>query len=283
MAKKIDIPIVAPKPYLRIEPAQGWTPFSFSELWLHRDLMFYLVQREIRSTTHATHLGILWVLLQPLATATILSVVMGYFVKVPTGDVPYPLVVLSGLLIWSYFSNSLIRSSNSMAANAYLLTKVYFPRVIIPLVPIVSGLIDMAIILVVMVAVSLVYGIYPKLSWLIMLATLPAAVLLTTGFGLFSTTLTVKLRDFGNILPVMLQLGLYLSPVFYPSSLVPEHWQWLYELNPMVALIEVTRGAIMGETKLFYLLWYPAVVAILGLLIGIYYFRISEDAATDMV
>lgn len=271
------------KPHLRIESAQGWVPFNFSELWQHRDLMFYLVMREIKSTTHATRLGIFWVLLQPLATAMILTVVMGYLVKVPTGQTPYPVVVLSGLLIWSYFSNTLIRSSNSMVANAYLLTKIYFPRIIIPLVPIVSSLIDMLIMLCVIIATCLIYGIHPKFSWCIVLVTLPIVVMMTAGFGLFATALTVKMRDFGNILPVVLQLGLYSSPVFYPASLVPDKWRWLYELNPLVALIEATRGGMMGETKFFSLLWYPLIVATLALLMGAFYFRISEDAAADTV
>jgi len=271
------------KPYLRIEPAKGWSPINFKELWQSRDLAFYLVLREIRSSNHATRLGFLWVILQPLATALVLSIVMGYLVRVPTGETPYPIVVLAGLLIWSYTSNTIMRASNSMITSSYLLTKVYFPRVIIPLVPIISGLVDVLILLVVVVGCCLFYGIYPKTSWLAVFITLPLAVLIAAGFGLWASAFTVRYRDFGNILPVFLQMGLYLSPVFYPSTLVPAHWRRLYELNPIAGLIEITRKAIMGGAISVHEFIYPALFAAVVLAVGVIYFRVSEDFASDVV
>lgn len=272
------------KHHLRILPPQGWIPVSFTELWGYRDLLYYLVLRDMRSTTHATRLGFYWVLLQPLATAAIISIVMGFLVKVPTDGVPYPIVVLSGLLIWGYVSNVVMRSSTSMIANAYLLTKVYFPRIIIPLVPSIAGLIDMAIHLFVITACCLYYQILPQSSWLILPFTMALAISIALGTGLWVSSLTVRFRDFGNIIPVILQLGMYLSPVFYPSSIVPERWRWLYDINPMVGIIDVTRDAIIGQGDVqFVSLVYPMEIAFFLLISGIFYFRVSEDVASDLV
>ncbi len=271
-------------PHLRIEVSRGWSPVNLPELWQHRELLFFLILREIRSATRSTRLGLLWIVLQPLAIAAVLTVVLGTFIKIPTEDVPYVLVVLSGYLPWSYVSNAVTRASNSMVASSYLLTKVYFPRLIIPAVPILAGLVELGIFLVLLVAVATYFGISPRQTWLLLPIAAALAVGLATGAGLWFSALTVRIRDVGHAVPVMLQIVTYASPVLYPVALVPPHWRWLYDLNPMVGIIELTRWSLYANGA-FPLQPLVSAIAGIGVLIatGIFYFRFTEDTAADIV
>ena len=272
-----------PNPHYKIVPRGRDAAIDFSELISFRDLLYLLIIRDVRSTTHATKLGIIWVILQPLLTVLILSIVMGYFVRIDTDQIPYPLFVLSGLMIWGYFSASISRCSSSMAANSYLLTKIYFPRIIIPLVPVVSCAVELLVILVASLILAMNFGVIPTSSWLMLLPIIFIALLLAAGAGLLISAVTARYKDFGNFVPLILQLGMYLSPVFYPITLVPEKWKFIYMLNPLANLIELTRSAIMHEKINLFMIVYPATVAILLLVIGVYYFRISEDEIVDLV
>jgi lipopolysaccharide transport system permease protein len=271
------------KIHYRIEPAGGWSPINIKEFWSYRDLLFHLVKRDIRSTTHSTKLGILWFLLQPMLSVAVISVVMGYFVRIDTNGVPYPLFVLSGFMLWNYFSNCITRSSNSMVANSYLLTKIYFPRIIIPIVPAISCLVELLIMMIAIVVLSAFYGILPKLSWLILISTVPAIIMLAIGCSLIMIGITSKFRDLLNALPVILQIGVYLSPIFYPLSLVPKNWVFIYSLNPVVGLVEATRAGLIGESINALSLAYSISIAIVSIVCGIYYFRVSEDDIADGV
>jgi lipopolysaccharide transport system permease protein len=276
--------ITVAESHIRIEPSQGWTAVRVSELWQHRDLMFYLVLREIRSATASTNLGFVWLLIQPLSIAIVLTVVLGIFVRVPTGGIPYSLVVLSGLLPWNYVSNSVARASSSMIANSHLLTKVYFPRLIIPAVPVLAGLVDFAVLFVILIALSLLFGVVPAPTWLFL--PLPALLVIgvASGAGLWFSALTVRFRDVGNMVPVMLQIGTWASPVLYPSSLVPERWRWLYDLNPMVGIVDSIRWALFAQESFPTRPIVISVIAIVALITtGVVYFRIVEDTAADIV
>ena len=269
---------------MRIEPPRGWAPVNLAELWQHRDLMFYLVLREIRTATASTSLGFLWILLQPLAIAAVLTVALGIFVKVPTGGLPYALVVLSGLLPWNYVSTAVARSSSSMVANSYLLTKVYFPRLIIPTVPILAGLVDFAVLFVVLIVITLAFGMAPASTWLLLPIPGLMAIGLTIGAGLWASALTVRYRDVGNMIPVLLQIGTYASPVLYPSSLVPGKWRWLYDLNPMVGIVDGVRWVLFADGPFPGRPLAVSVILILALIAtGVFYFRATEDTAADVV
>ncbi len=270
--------------HTRIEPPRGWSPVSLGELWQHRDLMFYLVLREIRTATASTSLGFLWLLLQPLMIAAVLTVALGLFVKVPTGGVPYAIVVLSGLLPWHYISTAIVRASSSMVANSYLLTKVYFPRLIIPTVPILAGLVDFAVLFVILIILSLAFGVVLAATWLFLPVPALMAIGLTAGAGLWLSALTVRFRDVGNAVPVMLQIWTYASPVLYPSSLVPERWRWVYDLNPVVGIVDGVRWALLAQDPFPDRALANSGAAIVFLLAtGVFYFRATEDNAADIV
>jgi lipopolysaccharide transport system permease protein len=270
--------------HIRIEPPRKWAPVSMRELWQHRDLMRYLVAREMRAATASTSLGFLWLVLQPLAIAVVLTIVLGIFIRVPTGNVPYALVVLSGLLPWNYVNGGIARASSSMVANSHLLTKVYFPRLIIPAVPILASLIDFGVLFLIVVALTLMFGIAPAVSWLFLPVPALMAIGLTVGAGLWFSSLTVRYRDVGNLLPVLLQIGMWASPVLYPSSLVPSQWRWLYDLNPMVGIVDGIRWALFAQEQ------FPSgplaisAIELIALIVtGVLYFRITEDTAADIV
>lgn len=262
----------------------GLASLQFSELWRHRDLLSYLAQREIQKTYANTTIGMFWVLLQPLATALVLTVVLGLLVRVPTDGQPYPLIVLSAFPFWVFFSNVVTRSADSMSANAHLLTKVYFPRIIIVLVPLVSGLLDLLVLLAVLMVAAPVFGKMPSIAWLVLALPVIVTLVLALGAGLWFSLLAVHIRDIGHGLPVMLQIGLYLSPVLYPISLVPAGWRWLYDLNPMVGIVETSRWALLGTGEFpAYGLAASIVFSLLVFIGGIYFFRALEDATTDLI
>lgn len=269
---------------ITIAPSSGLAPLQLSELWRHRDLLRYLAQREIYMTYANTAIGMFWVLLQPLATALVLTVVLGVLVRVPTGGESYALIVLSAFPFWIFFNNVVVRSANSMKANAHLLTKVYFPRVIIVLVPLISGLLDLAVLLVVLFIAAPFFGKFPTFSWLFLIVPLVLTVLLALGAGLWFSLLTVHVPDVGHALPVILQIGLYLTPVLYPIGLVPVAWRWLYDLNPLVGIVDSARWALLGTGEFpAYALTASAIISLTVLVGGIYFFRILEDATTDVI
>lgn len=267
-----------------ITPVLGLSEMTFKDLWRHRDLLRYLVKRDVQMAYANTGLGIFWVLLQPLATALVLTVVLGILIRVPTAGQPYPVVILAAYPFWIYFSNVVSRSASSMSANAHLLTKVYFPRIIIVLVPLVAGVLDLAVLLAVTLVVAMSFGIFPQLSWLLLAVPVALVIPLALGTGLWFSLLTVHVRDIGVALPVALQMAMYCSPVLYPIALVPERWRWLYDLNPVVGIIETSRWALLGGSEFpFYSLGASFVVGLVLLMTGVVFFRALEDATADLI
>ena len=268
----------------RIQPPQGWTPINVHELWQHRNLLFYLVLRDIRVLFAGTRLGILWVVLPPLATAVIMTVMLGFLAKVPSNELPYSLVVLSGMVPWMYFNNVVSRATFSMAANSYLLTKVYFPRIIIPTVPVIAGLIDLFALLVILIIATLAFNVMPRPSWIFVIVSLLLTVLLTIGVSLWFSALNVKFPDIGKSLPILLQLLAYASPVFYPHNLIPKQWYWLYDLNPFVGIVESCRWGLFGGGVFpVYSFGVSVFTALFLTLSGIFIFRSIEDTAADLI
>lgn len=253
----------------------------WGDLWRHRELLFFLVWRDILIRYKQTVIGFSWVLIRPVLTMVILSLVFGRIAKLPSGDMPYSVLVFSGLLPWFYFSNALSECSNSLITNGNLLSKVYFPRLVVPASTIFVGAVDFLISLAVLLALMLFFGI--GFTWqLLFLPLLGIWVgLLAFGFGLWFAALTVRFRDFRHIVPFMLQLGIYASPVGYSASLIPEKIVPLYFLNPIAGVIDAFRWSIMGTQPNIYGLVTASSITLALLISGLMFFRCEESRFAD--
>lgn len=271
-------------PVTRIEPPQGWSPVDFSELWRHRNLLFYLVLRDLRVIVSRTRLGILWIFIPPLVTAGLMTVVLGVLARVPSEAVPYALIVLSGIVPWIYFSNTVSRATSSMTANAYLLTKVYFPRIIIPIVPLLAELATLIALFFVLIGGLIIFDAAIEPSFIGIVGALALIILLSFGASLWFSGLNVIYPDVGNLVPILLQALAYASPIYYPHALIPAKWHWAYDLNPIVGIVEIFRWGLfsLGDFPV-----YAATVSALSACVlvatGIFFFRRIEDQAADIV
>lgn len=253
------------------------------DLWSHRELLYFLVWRDLLIRYKQTVIGVGWVLIRPVLTMIILTAVFGLVAKLPSGDVPYAILVFTGLLPWFFFSNALSDCSNSLVSNGHLLSKVYFPRLVIPASAVLVSSVDFIISFVVLMLLMAWYGISP--SW--QLVVLPAlgfwVGFLSFGLGLLFATLNVRYRDFRHIVPFVLQLGVYASPVAYSSKLIPEKWMYVYYLNPMAGVIDAYRWAIIGEAPNVYGIAFALCVTFVFLVSGLYYFRSEESRFADAI
>jgi lipopolysaccharide transport system permease protein len=255
------------------------------ELWHYRELFYFLVWRDVLVRYKQTVIGLAWALLRPLLTMLIFTLVFGNLAKLPSQGIPYPLLVFTGLLPWQFFASALSETSDSLINNANLISKVYFPRLLVPISAVFVSFIDFLCAGLLLLGLMCWFKISP--GW--QLLTLPVFILLTTvtamGIGLWLAALNAKYRDFRFVIPFLLQLGLYLSPVGFSSSLVPDEWRWLYSLNPLVGIIDGFRWALLGETIQFYWPGFGLSVALAGLLLagGLSYFRRHEQLLTDTI
>ena len=271
-------------PHVAIRPASGWAAVEMRELWHYRELLLFLVWRDIKVRYKQTALGAAWAILQPVFTMLLFSLFFGRLAKVPSDGVPYPIFSYCALLPWQLFAYALAESSNSVVANERLITKVYFPRLVIPIAGVLAGLVDFAIAFLVLIVLMLRYGITP--TWTI--ATLPLFVLLAIlsalAFGLWLSALNVQYRDVRYTVGFLTQIWMFLSPVAYPSSLVPERWRLLYGLNPMAGVIEGFRWALTGKTPAPGAMLAVSVTAVLILLVGgVFYFCRMENSFADVI
>lgn len=230
-----------------IEPAKGWRALNFKELWAYRELFLVLVQRDIKVRYKQTVLGVVWAVLQPVLTMVIFTVIFGGLAKIPSDGYPYAIFVFAALLPWTFFANAVSASSISLVNSANMVSKVYFPRVIIPLAAIGGGLIDLLISTVVLFALMLWYGLGWSANLLLAPVLLLAVIFIALGVGTLLSALTVAYRDFRFVVPFLVQIWMYATPVVYPASLVPEKWQWVVFLNPMAGVIEAFRSAFLGR------------------------------------
>jgi len=267
-----------------IRPEGGLNRY-WRDFWQYRDLLSFLTWRDVLARYKQTVLGVAWSLIRPIVTMVVFTLVFGKLAGLPSGDAPYPVLVYAALLPWQFFSVSVSESGNSLVNNANLITKVYFPRLIIPIGALAVGLVDFLVSVVVYAGLMAYYGFLP--DWRI--ATVPLFLLLaigvSLGFGLWFAALMVKYRDFRHILPFLVQVGLFLSPVGFNSAIVPEKWRILYSLNPMVGVIDGFRWALLRGTTPLYL---PGVFLSVGLTSivlwgGIRYFRRTEQAFADVI
>jgi lipopolysaccharide transport system permease protein len=257
----------------------------WADLWRYRELFYFLAWRDVLVRYKQTVIGVAWALLRPLLTMVVLTVVFGKLAKLPSGDVPYPLLVCAAILPWQFFANALSESSASLVSNANLISKIYFPRLIIPATSIVTSLVDFAISFILLIALMVWYGVYP--DWRVL--TLPLFVLVAVGaalgFGLWFTALNVKYRDFRYVIPFVVMFGLYISPVGFRSDIVPEQWRFLYALNPMVGVIDGFRWSLLGGRLDIYWPGFALSLAIVAaaLLGGVRYFRRMERSFADVI
>jgi len=267
-----------------IKPAKGWLSIDFKELWRYRELIYFLTWRDIKVRYKQAVLGIAWAILQPLMTMVIFTVIFGNLLGTPSEGIPYPLFSLTALLPWQLFASALQRSSTSLVGNANLLTKIYFPRLAIPLASIFAALVDFLISFVVLIGVMVYYRYMPGWNalWVPLLVLL--ALLTALAVGLWLSALNVQYRDIQQIVPFLIQVWMYASPIVYPIETIPAGiWRWLYGLNPMVGVIQGFRWALLGGAPPDLTLVISGAMVLILLVSGLYYFRRMEKTFADIV
>jgi len=268
---------------VRIEPPRGWLELHLKEVWGYRELLYFLVWRDVKVRYKQTAVGVLWVILQPLMTMGVFTIFFGRLAKLPSQGLPYPVFYFCALVPWSYFAQALSSCTSILVANQGVITKVYFPRLLLPLAAVSSGLVDCTIGLAVMITLTLGFGIRPPATVVLLPVLLLLAMLTALGVGLWTSALNALYRDVASIIPFMVQFWMLASPVAYPSSLVPTKWRWLYELNPMVGVIDGFRWALTGRGQApVQILASAAMVAVL-LVGGLFFFQRVEGTVVDRV
>lgn len=266
-----------------IRPNKSWEPPDLREVWSYRELLYFLVWRDLKVRYKQTVLGASWVILQPLLMTLVFTVFLGMIVRVPSHGVPYPIFLYAGLLPWTFFSNAVSSSGHSLVASSHLLTKVYFPRIFIPASQVIVRLFDFLIAFSVLVGLLFYYQIHPTTALLILPILILQLTLLSLGLGTWLAALNIKYRDIGTVLPVMLQLCMFASPIIYPATLVPADWRRAYELNPLVGIIEGFHAALFSLNFNWSSMLMSSLITLLILISAAYTFRRMEDEFADVV
>jgi lipopolysaccharide transport system permease protein len=269
--------------YSLIRSEAAGVQLNLQELWHYRELLYFLTLRDIKVRYKQTLMGLAWVIIQPLMTMLIFTLVFNRFVRLDAGPLPYPLFALSGLLLWLFFSSAVSNSTNSLISNANLITKVYFPRMFIPAAAVGAGLVDLFVAFVLLIVLVLYYGLSLTPSLLLLPLFVFLMTLLALGVSLFSAAVTVKYRDLRHALPFIIQLWMFASPVIYPAAIVPERWRWLLTVNPIAGIIEGFRAALTGQPFNWFQLSLATGITVTLLLFSIYVFRRFEDTFADVV
>ncbi len=267
-----------------IKPSKGWVPLRLRDLWEYRELLYFLTWRDIKVRYKQTAFGALWAVIQPFFTMVVFSLFFGRLAKIPSDGIPYPLFAYAALVPWTFFANGLSQSSNSLVGSTDLITKVYFPRLIIPISSILSGLIDFAIAFAVFIGMAFYYGIYPGISVIILPFLLLLGFTTALGVGLWLSALNVRFRDVRYTIPFLTQFWLFATPIAYPSSLLSEPWRTIYGINPMVGVVEGFRWALLGtETAPGAMIFVSALAAVCLLVSGVFYFKRVEKYFADVI
>ena len=271
-------------PTLLITPPNRWIPLQLSELWEYRELLYFMVWRDIKVRYKQTALGAAWAVMQPLFMMLVFSLFFGRLAKVPSDGIPYPIFAFCALIPWQLFANALTESSNSLVGNQNLITKVYFARLVIPIAAVLSGLVDFLIAFAILIGMMLFYGIVPGPAIVALPAFILLAVLTALAVGLWLSALNVQYRDVRYTMNFLVQFWLFATPVAYPSSIVPENWRAFYGLNPMAGVVEGFRWALLGKSAPPSAMLLVSVFVVLMLLVGgLYYFRRMEQEFADIV
>ena len=266
-----------------IEPPRGWHMLNWRELWAYRELLWVLTMRDIKVRYKQTVLGAAWAIIRPVVTMVIFSVVFGQLAKMPSDGFPYPIFVYAGLLPWTFFAASISSSGQSLVGSAHLVSKVYFPRLIIPLSSVGAGLVDLLISTGILLLMMLWYGVGWSANLLAAPLLLLAVVFTALGVGTLLSALTVAYRDFTHLTPFVVQIWMYITPVIFPVSIVPERWQWLMYLNPMTGLVEGFRAAFLGKPFDLTGLGISFAIALALFAIGVAYFEKVERRFADII
>jgi lipopolysaccharide transport system permease protein len=267
-----------------IKPSRGWVPLRLRDLWEYRELLYFLTWRDIKVRYKQTALGASWAIIQPFFTMVVFSLFFGRLAKIPSDGIPYPLFAYAALVPWTFFANGLSLSSNSLVGSAELITKVYFPRLIIPVSSILSGFIDFLIAFAVFICMSLYYGIYPNMSIVLLPFLLLLGFVTALGVGLWLSALNVRFRDIRYVIPFLTQFWLFATPIAYPSSLLSEPWRTVYGINPMVGVVEGFRWALLGtDTAPGAMIIVSSLVAVCLLVSGVFYFKRVEKYFADVI
>ena len=270
-------------PLLVIEPPRGWISIDWAEIWRYRELLYFLTWRDVKVRYKQTLMGVAWVIIQPLVTMLLFTLVFNKIARLDSGPIPYPLFAYSGLLVWTFFSVAVSSGTNSLISNTSLVTKVYFPRAFIPTAAVAAGLVDLGVGAVLLAALAVYYGVH--VTWAVVL--LPVFVLLAAmlalGTGMLAAALTVKYRDLRHALPFLLQLWMFTSPVVYPVEVVPERWRWVLALNPMTGVLEGFRASLTGLDFDWRAVAVSVAFAAALLAVAFYVFRKLEDTFADVI
>jgi lipopolysaccharide transport system permease protein len=267
-----------------LKPAKGWVSLGLGEIVKYHELLYFFIWRDIKVRYKQTVLGASWAIIQPFFTMVVFSLFFGNLAKIPSDGIPYPLFSYAALVPWTFFANGLNNGSNSVVGGANLITKVYFPRLVMPIATVLAGAIDFAISFVVLLGMMFYFGVTPTINvvWLPMLLLL--AMVTSLGVSLWLSAMNVKFRDVRFVIPFLTQLWLFATPIAYPSSLLPEKWRIIYAINPMVGVVEGFRWALLGtNTAPGAIILISSAVAVLLLISGAFYFRHMERTFADIV
>ena len=267
-----------------IEPTKGWVPLNLRDLWSYRELLYFLAWRDVKVRYKQTLLGAAWAILQPLLTMIVFTLLFGQLAGIKSEGIPYPIFAYGGLLIWTFFSNSVTNSGNSLVGSSNLITKIYFPRMIIPAAAIGAGLVDFFLAFLIQIVLMVYYGV--RVTWAITM--LPVLVIMATllalGVGMWLSALNVKYRDIRYAIPFLIQLWMFASPIIYPVSMLPAKWQWILALNPLTGIIQNVRIALFGNQPFQWKsLGISFVITVLVLLYSAFSFRRMERHFADIV
>ena len=269
-------------PIIDIRPSRGWIPVNLGDLWIYRELLYFLTWREIKVRYKQTVLGFAWAIIQPFMMMIVFTLFFGNLAKIPSEGIPYPLFNYAALLPWTMFAEGITRSSNSLVQDANLVRKMYFPRLVMPLAGVISPVVDFAIAFIILIGMMFFYGYLPTLRMLWLPAFLVLALITALGVGLWLSALNIKYRDLRYVIPFLIQIWLFASPVVYSSSLLPNQFQLVYALNPMAGVIEGFRWALLGTEPPGSMITVSFAIVLLILISGAFYFRRCEKSFADV-
>ncbi len=281
-------PVAAIQPaqhyHVHIAPSRGWVSLRLGELWGYRELLYFLVWRDIKVRYKQTVLGAAWAIIQPFFTMVVFSLFFGKLAKVSSDGLPYPIFSYAALVPWTFFANGLTQSANSLVGSANLIKKIYFPRLVVPISSVLSGLIDFGLAFLVLVAMMLYYRVVPTANAVWLPAFLLLALVTALGVGLWLSAMNVQFRDVRYAVSFLIQFWMFATPIAYSSSLLPQPWRTLYGLNPMAGVVEGFRWALLGsQTRPGAMIAFSALTALAGLVGGAFYFRRMEKSFADVV
>jgi lipopolysaccharide transport system permease protein len=267
-----------------IKKSGGLSRIDWLEIWQYRELLYFLTWRDLKIRYRQTLIGVLWALLQPLLAMLLFTAVFGKFAKIPSENIPYPIFAYSGLLLWNFFSNAAVNSSNSLISNSNLITKIYFPRLIIPFSSTVAGIVDYLVAMSLLILLMVSYGRMPNGNLFFLPVVLALAFLTANGLGLWLSALNVKYRDVRYAIPFVIQLLFFATPIVYPSGIFPEKYRWLLSLNPIAGLMDAHRACLLGSKALdWHLFIGSGLIGLLLFLTGAIYFQKTERFFADII